>query len=225
MGRPTLLRVRLVHYETSHQKDAFVSTFFCVFPYSLKITVFCNLVLLNACKYLLLSSRYFYSLRVSAVLDHFGYPAPHLDQWQQRVWYDLGATQEVLHQMRICLSRGLPAIASPPRAESPSPSRRPAAVPIRPTHEEEFVKASKGGSSAPSTASTGPSSPVATTSPKTEIKKKRKRKSVKCTVTSETVSPPEKRKKIISESPDSQAEGPFCDSDTVSVSKDSSHTL
>ena len=36
VGRPTLLRVRLVHYETSHQKDAFVSTFFCLFL-SLKI--------------------------------------------------------------------------------------------------------------------------------------------------------------------------------------------
>ena len=156
---------------------------------------------------------------MSAVLDHFGYPAPHLDQWQQRIWYDLGATQEVLHQMRIRLSRGLPAVASPPRAESPSPSHRPAAAPI------EFVKASKGGSSAPSTASTGPSPPVATTSPKTEIKKKRKRKSVKRTVTSETVSLPEKRKKIISESPDSQAEGPFCDSDTMSVSEASSHAL
>ena len=160
---------------------------------------------------------------MSAVLDHFGYPAPHLDQWQQRIWYDLGATQEVLHQMRIRLSRGLPAVASPPRAESPSPSRRPAAAPIHPTHEEGFVKALKGGSSAPSTASTGPSPPVATTSPKTEIKKKRKRKSVKRTVTSKMVSLPEKRKKIISESPDSQAEGPFCDSDMMSVSEASSH--
>ena len=103
------------------------------------------------------------------------------------------------------------------------PPCRPAAAPIHPTHEEEFVKASKGGSSAPSTASTGPSPPVATTSPKTEIKKKRKRKSVKHTVTSETVSLPEKRKKIIS--PDSQAEGPFCDSDTMSVSEASSHAL
>ena len=158
---------------------------------------------------------------MSAVLDHFGYPAPHLDQWQQHVWYDLGATQEVLHQMRIRLSRGLPTIASPPRAESPSPSHRPAAAPIRSTHEEGFVKALKGGSSAPITMSTGPSSPVATTSPKTEIKKKRKRKSVKRTVTSETVSPPVKKKKIISESPDSQAEGPFCDSDTTSVPEDS----
>ena len=160
---------------------------------------------------------------MSAVLDHFGYPAPHLDQWQQRIWYDLGATQEVLHQMRIRLSRGLPAIASPPRAESPSPSRRPAAALILPTHEEEFIKASKGGSSAPSTASTGPSLPVATTSPKTEIKKKKKRKSVKRTVTSETVSPPGKKKKIISESPDSQAEGPFRDSDTMSASENSPH--
>ena len=162
---------------------------------------------------------------MSAVLNHFGYPAPHLDQWQQRVWYDLRATQEVLHQMCIRLSRGLPAITSPPRAESPSPSHRPATAPILPTHEEEFIKASKGGSSAPSTVSTGPSPPVATTSPKTEIKKKRKRKSVKRTVTSETVSPPEKRKKIISESPDSQAEGPFCDSDTVSVPEDSPHAI
>ena len=169
------------------------------------------------------SPDYFYSLRVSAVHDHFGYPAPHLDQWQQCIWYDLGATQEVLHQMRIRLSRGFPAIASPPRAESPSPSRRPAAVPIHPTHEEGFVKASKGGSSAPSTASTGPSPPVVTTSPKMEIKKKRKRKSFKRTVTSETVGPPEKRKKIVSESPDSQAEGPFCNSDTVSVSEGSPH--
>ena len=159
---------------------------------------------------------------MSAVLDHFGYPAPHLDQWQQLVWYDLGAPQEVLHQMRIRLSRGLPAVPSPPRAESPSPSHRPATAPIHPTREEEFVKTSKGGNSAPSTASTGPSPPVATTSPKME---KRKRKSVKRTVTSETVSPPEKRKKIISESPDSQAEGPFCDSDTLSVSADSSNAL
>ena len=161
--------------------------------------------------------HYSYSLRVSAVLDHFGYPAPHLDQWQQRVWYDLGATQEILHQMRTHLSRGLPTIASPPRAESPSPSHRPAATPIHPSHGGKFVKASKGESSAPSTVSTGPSLPIATTSPKTETKKRKKRKSAKCTVTSETVSPPEKKKKVISESPDSQAEGPFYDTDTLSA--------
>ena len=181
-----------------------------------------NLVLLRACKHLL-PLHYPYSLRVSAVLEHFGYPAPHLDQWQQCVWYDLGAIQEALQQMRTCLSRGLPVIASHPRAESPPPSRRPAAMPICPSHGGKFIKASKGESLAPSTVSTGPSSPIATTSPKMEIKKRRKRKSSKCTVTSETVSPPEK-KKVISESPDPQAEGPFYDTDTVSAPEDSPHT-
>ena len=176
------------------------------------------------CKYLL-PLPYSYSLRVSAVLNHFGYPAPYLDQWQQRVWYDLGATQEALHQMRTRLSRGLPVIASPPRAESPPPSCRPATMPIRRSHGGKFVKASKGESSAPSTARTGPSLPIATTSPKTEIKKRRKHKSAKCTVTSETVSPPERKNKVISESPDSQAECPFYDTDTVSAPEDSPHAL
>ena len=115
-------------------------------------------------------------------------------------------------------------IASPPRAKSPPPSRRPAAVPIRPNHGGKFVKALKGERSAPGTASTGPSLPIVTTSPKTEVKKKRKRKPAKCTVTSETVSPPEKKKKkVISESPDSQAEGPFYDTDTASAPWDSPH--
>ena len=148
------------------------------------------------CKHLL-PLHYSYSLRVSAILNHFGYPAPHPDQWQQRMWYDLGATQEALHQMHTRLSRGLSAIASPPRAWSPLPSRRPAAMPICPGHGGKFIKASKGESSAPSTASTGPSSPIVTTSPKTEIKKRRKCKPAKCTVTSETVSPLEKKKKVI----------------------------
>ena len=183
-----------------------------------------NLVLLRVCKHLLLLP-YSYSLRVSAVLDHFGYPAPHLDQWQQCIWYDLGATQETLHQMRTHLSLGLPTIASPPRAESPPPSHRPAAAPIRPSHRGKFVKALKGENSAPSTVSTGPSSPIVTTSLKMEIKKRRKRKPARCTVTSETVSPPEKKKKMILESPDSQAEGPFYDMDTVSAPEDSPHAL
>ena len=99
-------------------------------------------------------------------------------------------------------------------------------MPIHPSHGGKFIKASKGESLAPSTLSTGPSSPIVTTSPKTEIKKRRKCKSAKCTVTSETMSPPEKKKKkVISESPDSQAEGPFYDTDTVSVPEDFPHAL
>ena len=116
-------------------------------------------------------------------------------------------------------------MASRPRAESPPASHRPAAMLIRPSHGGKFVKASKGESSAPSTASTGPSSPIVTTSPKTETRKRKKRKSAKCTVTSEMVSPPEKKMKAISESPDSQAEGPFYDTDTISAPEDSPHAL
>ena len=116
-------------------------------------------------------------------------------------------------------------IASPPRAESPTPSCRPAAMPICPSHGGKFVKASVGESSAPSAVSTGPSSPIVTTSPKTETRKRKKRKSAKCTVTSKTVSPPGKKKKVILESPDSQAEGPFYDTDTVIAPEDSPHAL
>ena len=46
MGCPTLLRVRLVHHETSCQKDAFVSTFFCIFLSLQGVARFSNLVLL-----------------------------------------------------------------------------------------------------------------------------------------------------------------------------------
>ena len=60
---------------------------------------------------------------------------------------------------------------------------------------------------------------------KRETRKRKKRKSAKCTVTSETVSPLEKKKKVISESPDSQAEGPFYDTDTISAHEDSPHAL
>ena len=129
------------------------------------------------------------------------------------------------HFIRCILTfhEAFPQLPSPPRAESPPPSRRPATTPIHPSHGGKFVKASKGESSAPSIVSTGPSSPIATTSPKTEIKKRRKCKSAKCTVTSKTVSSLEKKKKVISESPDSQAEGPFYVTDTVSAPEDSPH--
>ena len=116
-------------------------------------------------------------------------------------------------------------IASHPRAKSPPPSRRPAAMPIHPSHGGKFVKASKGESSAPSTMSTGPFLPIVTTSPKTETRRRKKRKSAKCTVTSKMVSPPEKKKKVVSESPDSQAEGLFYNTDTISVPEDSPHAL
>ena len=56
---------------------------------------------------------YSFSLKVGAVFDHFGYPAPRLDEWQQRIWYDLGAAQEYLQTMRSRLVRGCPTVAGP----------------------------------------------------------------------------------------------------------------
>ena len=134
MGRPTLLRVRLVHHETSRQKDAFVSTFFCIFLTLQIVTRFSNLVLFERVQIFSLLTTFtvcecLLSLIISDTL------LLTLINGNSASGITLGATQEVLHQMRIRLSWGLPAIASPPRAESPSPSHRPAAAPVLPTCE------------------------------------------------------------------------------------------
>ena len=169
-----------------------------------------------------------YSLRVSAILDHFGYPHPQLDQWQQRTWYDLGSMQDLLHRMRNRLVKGLPAVASPPRSgphDSPLP---PSSTATRPNRGSELVKASRGGGPTQDTATTRPSTSATKTPPKTEGKKQRRKKRTipTCTVTSETLPPVEKKPKVFSESPDSEAEGPFRDSDrTVSAPEGSPDTL
>ena len=120
----------------------------------------------------------------------------------------------------------LPAVGSPQRAEPPSLLHKPASVLTHPSQGGKFVKASKGGGPTPSTTTTRPSPSTAATSPKTETRKKKKHKITKHTVTSETVSPPEKKRKLISESPNPEAEGPFRDLDrTESVSEDSPHSL
>ena len=86
-----------------------------------------------------------HSLRVSAIIDHFGYPSPQLDQWQQHTWYNLGATHDLPHCMRNCLEKGLPRAASPPRVEPPSSPYLPTSSATRPAYGGKFVKASKGG--------------------------------------------------------------------------------
>ena len=157
--------------------------------------MFCNLVLLNACKYFtLLTTLQFASVSCprsfwipgpsprSMATVHLVRPGSH----PRSITSD--AYSPFTRPSRDCQSPKDRVTSSLPQASCNAP--------IRPVHEGEFVKASKGESSAPSTTSTGPSSPIATTSPKTDIKKKRKRKSVKHTVTSETVSPPEKNSPI-----------------------------
>ena len=95
-------------------------------------------------------------------------------------------------------------------------------MPICPSYGGESIKVSKEGGSAPRAATARASSTAVTTSPKMEIKKKKKRKAVKCTVTSETVCPPKMKRKLISESPNSQAEGPYRDSEPTESAPENS---
>ena len=169
-----------------------------------------------------------FSLRVSAIFDHFGYPPPHLDQWQQHTWYDLGSAQDLLHCMQNHLVKGLPAVASPLRAGPRNSPLLPTSTATHSSHGDELVKTSRGRGPPQGTATTGPSATVTAAPPKTEAKKRRKKRQTtpKCTVTSETIPPAEKMPKVFSESPDSEAEGPFRDSDhTVSTLEDSPTTL
>ena len=45
---------------------------------------------------------------MGAILDHFGYPTPSLTEWQQHVWYDLGAIHSCVYEMRHRLAMGRP---------------------------------------------------------------------------------------------------------------------
>ena len=42
----------------------------------------------------------FFSLRLCAILDHFGYPAPLFSGWQQAQWYSLPKTEAWLRKLR-----------------------------------------------------------------------------------------------------------------------------
>ena len=99
-------------------------------------------------------------------------------------------------------------------------------MPSHPVHGGKFVKALQGGGVTHDVAAASSSSTAMTTPPKMEVKKKKKQKTPKATFTSETISPPEKMKKrVATESPDSNAEGPFRDSDcTESAPENSPHT-
>ena len=91
----------------------------------------------------------------------------------------------------------------------------------------KFIKASKGGGPPQNAATAGPSSAVMLTPPKMEVKKRKKKRQAtpKCTVTRETIPVVEKRPRVVPESPDSEAEGPFRDSDrTVSALENSPNT-
>ena len=91
-----------------------------------------------------------FSLRVSSVFDHFGYPAPPLGEWRHAKWYDLRLVQEVLESMQHRVSNGmtplpsLQALAAPPRTAPATTQRSPpireATTSGRVTHPEVVQK-------------------------------------------------------------------------------------
>ena len=130
---------------------------------------------------------------------------------------------------KIALRKGLPAVASPPRSgphDSPllqQPPRQPAPIVgaylLRLQGEEAQLRIQP---------LLGPPLLQQKHLLKQRGKRQRKKKRTipKCTVTSETIPPVEKKPKVFSESPDSEAEGPFRDSDrTVSAPEGSPDTL
>ena len=50
---------------------------------------------------------YFCSLRVCAVFDHFGYPAPPIGDWRHVKWYNLPLVQQTLEEMQQRVTSGL----------------------------------------------------------------------------------------------------------------------
>ena len=53
------------------------------------------------------TTLYFCSLRVCAVLDHFGYPAPPIGDWRHMKWYNLRLVQQTLEEMQQRVTSGL----------------------------------------------------------------------------------------------------------------------
>ena len=71
---------------------------------------------------------FIFSLRVGAILDHFGYPTPSLTEWQQHVWYDLGAIHSCVYEMQHRLAMGL---APQPHSVSSTVSATPSASSVQ----------------------------------------------------------------------------------------------
>ena len=69
-----------------------------------------------------------FSLRVAAILDHFGYPTPSLTEWQQHIWYDLDAIHSCVYEMRHRLAMGR---APQPHSVSSTVSATPSASSVQ----------------------------------------------------------------------------------------------
>ena len=84
-------------------------------------------LLISQC--LLFTTAYFCSLRVCAVLDHFGYPAPPIGDWRHVQWYNLRLVQQTLEEMQQRVTSGLTPLPPLQIASSSGPSAGSTALP------------------------------------------------------------------------------------------------
>ena len=120
------------------EAPSLVSIYFACALYSFKRKVTsCHLLIYQGPMF---TPLYFCSLRVCAVFDHFGYPAPPIGDWRHVKWYNLRLVQQTLEEMQQRVTSGL--------------------TPLPP-----LQIASSFGASAGSTASPGPSASSSHTRP------------------------------------------------------------
>ena len=103
---------------------------------------------------------YLCSLRVCAVFDHFGYPAPPIGDWRHVKWYNLRLVQQTLEEMQQRVTNGLTPLPPLHIASSFGPSAGSTAPPVpsassRQARPEVAQKApcSKAGKAQPAAAS------------------------------------------------------------------------
>ena len=172
---------------------------------------------------------FIFSLRVGAVLDHFGYPAPSLADWQQHIWYDLGAIHSCVYEMRHRLAAG----RSPqPRPISPTAHVLTSAASVQ-SHPRVGQKGLRiAPESVPAASTTGQPTEALPdpSSAKSKDRRKKKKKEAEsspprpkrpkkraasvASSDTEIYEPPVKKEEapplvVPAESSDSQAEGPF----------------
>ena len=120
-------------------------------------------------------ANYIFSLCVGAILDHFGYPTPSLTEWQQHIWYDLGAIHSCVYEMRNCLAMG----HSPqPRSASPMASATTSASSVQshPRVGQKAPRAPPGSTSAVSTTGQAAETPPQLSLTKGKDKRKKKKR-------------------------------------------------
>ena len=176
-------------------------------------------------------TNYTFSLHVGAILDHFGYPTPSLVEWQQHIWYDLGAIHSCVYEMRNRLAMGRspqPRSAGPVARATTSAS----SVQFHPRVGQKTPKAPPESAPAASTTGQPAETPPQLSAAKSKDKRKKKKRKEGDTSPQRPKKPKKRASSVASsdteiyknptvkkeeapagvappESSDSQAEGPF----------------